>query len=106
DGEQTRDFIYVRDVVSANVLAATGRGTTGVYNIAQGRAVTINALAKIIVQEVGSTSMIVHGDERPGEIRNSLASIKRTIEGLKFTPQYALLDGLRETALYLKGREN
>ena len=106
DGEQTRDFIYVRDVVDANVLAATSRGATGVFNIAQGRAITINALAKIIVQEAGSMSTIVHGEERPGEIRHSLASIERTIQGLKFTPQYALLDGLRETALYLKGREN
>ena len=106
DGEQTRDFIYVRDVVDANVLAATSRGATGVFNIAQGRAITINALAKIIVQEAGSMSTIVHGEERPGEIRHSLASIERTLQGLKFTPQYALLDGLRETALYLKGREN
>ncbi len=106
DGEQTRDFVYVRDVVSANVLAATGRGTTGVFNVALGRAITINELARTIVQGAGSTSTIVHEGERPGEIRHSLASIERTVRGLNFAPRYTLLEGLNETAMHMKSSLN
>lgn len=106
DGEQTRDFVYVRDVVKANVLAATSVGTTGVFNVALGRAITINELARTIVQESGSRSTIVHEEERPGEIRHSLASIDRTMSGLKFAPRYSLLDGLAETARYMRSRMN
>ena len=45
DGEQTRDFVYVTDVVKANILASRGRGSTGVFNIASCRSISLNALA-------------------------------------------------------------
>lgn len=106
DGEQTRDFIFVKDVVLANVLAATCLGVTGVFNVARGRKTTINELAGIIVKETGSVSKIVHGKERSGDIRHSHASIKRTTQALGFEPQCTLPDGLKETIRFFKNREN
>ncbi len=98
DGEQTRDFVYVGDVVAANLLAATaeraGRGE--VFNVAQGGRITINELAHTIVRVTGSRSTITHVPERAGDIRHSQASIARIIEGLEFAPKTSLEEGLRD----------
>ena len=97
DGEQTRDFVYVGDVVGANLLAATsdraGRGE--VFNVAQGGRITINELAQTIVRVTGSRSKIVHAPERIGDIRHSQASIARITQGLEFVPKTSLEEGLR-----------
>ncbi len=97
DGKQTRDFIYVDDVVNANVLAATSRDTKGVFNVASGRTTTISGLAQLIISETGSKSRIVYEKERPGDIKHSLASIDKTRSILKFEPRYTLIDGIRKT---------
>lgn len=102
DGEQTRDFIYVKDVVSANVLAATNPDTTEVFNVASGHTTTIMELARLIISETGSKSRIVHENERPGDIKHSLASIERTKHVLKVEPRFTLLDGLRRTIEFLR----
>jgi UDP-glucose 4-epimerase len=94
DGEQTRDFIYVDDVVSANLLAAE-KGE-GVYNVAAGRRITINELAKTIRQIAGSNSPIVHAAERPGDVRHSRGAIER-LAALGWRPQISLHDGLQKT---------
>ena len=100
DGAQTRDFVFVGDVVAANILAATsanaGRGE--VFNVAQGGAVTIRELAESIRDVVGSASPIVHAAERAGDIRHSLASIDRIRAGLGFEARTSLRDGLRACA--------
>ena len=97
DGEQTRDFVYVGDVVAANLLAATseGAGRGEVFNVAQGGRITINELAQTIVRVTGSASTIVHAPERAGDIRHSQASIARIVEGLGFAPKTSLEQGLR-----------
>lgn len=102
DGEQTRDFIYVKDVVSANVLAATKPDATGVFNVASGHTITIGTLAKLIISETGSKSRIVYARERPGDIKHSLASIERTKSDLNFEPHYTLLDGLKNTIEFFR----
>jgi UDP-glucose 4-epimerase len=96
DGSQTRDFIHVRDVVAANVLAASRPDLTGVYNVARGESLTILELARKIVALMGSSSEIVHGPERPGDIRHSLADVTR-LRQTGFTPTVTLEVGLRET---------
>lgn len=96
DGEQTRDFIYVRDVVAANLLAAESPAITGVYNVARGESLTILELARNIRDLLGSCSPIVHGPERPGDIRHSLADISRLL-ATGFRPTVSLDEGLRET---------
>ncbi len=102
DGEQTRDFIYVKDVVNANVLAATKPDVTGVYNVALGEATSVNELAAIIIRETKSAGKILHEKERPGDIKHSLASIEKTKRALGFTPEFTLLSGLSETIRFFK----
>jgi len=100
DGEQTRDFIFVKDVVMANYLAVTNPEVSGVFNVALGHTTTINNIAKIIIEETKSKSKIVYEDVRAGDIKHSHASIDNTVEKLKFNPKYSLADGLKETIKY------
>lgn len=102
DGEQTRDFIYVKDVVKANILAATTDNINGVFNIALGKSTTINEIAKEIIRITKSKSTIIYEDERLGDIRHSCASIDESIERLKFVPNFSLDSGLLETINYFR----
>lgn len=100
DGEQTRDFVFVKDVVEANVLAAVNHDVSGVYNVANGHSITIRELAELIINETDSSSKIRFEKERPGDIKHSLASIEDTKNILKFNPKFDLISGLKETIHY------
>lgn len=100
DGTQTRDFIFVKDVVKANVLAATNHQANGVFNVAAGRAISINEIAKFILEETRSNSEIIYEKERAGDIKHSLASIEETGKQLDFSPSYDFMSGLKETIKY------
>jgi UDP-glucose 4-epimerase len=76
DGEQTRDFVHVRDVARAVILALKNDGS-GVYNIGSGTSVTINELANIVLKIMDRKLKPVHTAPRPGDIRHSYASIER-----------------------------
>lgn len=102
DGEQTRDFVYVKDVVSANVLAAQNEKVFGVFNVANEKAITINDLAKLIIKTTNSKSEIVYQPTRPGDIKHSLASIKETREALNFNPSHDLTSSLEKTIQYFQ----
>ena len=102
DGEQTRDFIYVKDVVQANVLAAETSEAIGVFNVANEDAITINELANLIIKTTNSKSEIIYEDIRPGDIKHSLASIKETKERLNFNPQHDLTSSLEKTINYFQ----
>ncbi len=102
DGEQTRDFVYVKDVVSANILAATTEDVVGVFNVANEKAITINELANLIIKTTNSKSKIVYQPTRPGDIKHSLASIKETRELLKFNPSHDLDSSLKTTIKYFE----
>lgn len=102
DGEQTRDFVYVKDVVKANVLAAERKNVVGVYNVANENAITIKNLAELIIKTTNSKSEILFEDERPGDIKHSLASIKETREALKFEPSFDLINSLETTIKYFQ----
>lgn len=98
DGDQTRDFIYVKDVVRANVLAATEAAATGrVFNVGTGSFIRIIDLWNLI----GSISTVkidpVFGPPRAGDIRESVSDIGRIQQSLGFRPQVALRQGLIET---------
>jgi UDP-glucose 4-epimerase len=95
DGEQTRDFVFVADVVEANILAAES-DATGVFNIGQGRSVTVNQLAQLVGRIMDKDTGIVYEKARVGDIRESLADISKA-RILGFQPQYDLEQGLRET---------
>ncbi|MFT4639519.1 MAG: UDP-glucose 4-epimerase [Verrucomicrobiales bacterium] len=96
DGEQTRDFVYVKDVAAANAFAAENLTLEGVYNVGYGQQLTINELAQRIVGETGSSSEIRHLDTRAGDVRHSLAAVERLTEA-GFQPEGSVDQGLRET---------
>lgn len=102
DGKQTRDFVYVKDVVAANVLAATNEDVVGVFNVANENAITIKDLAELIIKTTNSNSKIIFEDERPGDIKHSLASIKETRELLGFNPSHDLTSSLEKTIRYFE----
>jgi UDP-glucose 4-epimerase len=95
DGEQTRDFAFVKDVIEANILAARS-DITGIFNIGGGESVTINRLAALIVELVGSKVKPIHREPRPGDIKYSLADISQA-SAFGFRPEYNLKNGLVET---------
>lgn len=96
DGKQTRDFIYVKDVVKANLLVAESRKANGrVFNVATGRETTILELAMKIIEITGTTSSVVFDKPRPGDIRHSRADISE-IRKLGFEPEWSLEEGLKK----------
>ena len=96
DGEQTRDFTFVKDVVSANILAAKS-DAEGVYNIANGNRISINELANMIMALIGNDLTPIHDDSREGDVKHSLADISEAKKNLGYEPAYSLEEGLRET---------
>ena len=94
DGEQTRDLVFVSDVVRANILAAES-DAIGVFNIGQGRPTTINTLANLIIRIVNKDVGINHQEARAGDIRHSLADISKA-RLFNYEPRYDLERGLRE----------
>lgn len=105
DGEQTRDFIFVKDVVAANVFFMTQSKATGVFNVACGRSVTINELAMTIRRLTGSGCEIKHGAERPGDVKHSMASIKK-LRAAGFTPTGDFNAGLAATIDFFKKKQD
>ena len=98
DGEQFRDFVYVADVVQANLLAAYRDNITGtVINIGTGNSVTVNSLWETISQFAGVEGEPERAEERPGDIRESVADISLAQELLTYEPQYSLQEGLEMT---------
>jgi UDP-glucose 4-epimerase len=107
DGQQTRDFTYVDDVVEANILAANSKKVKGqVYNVGCGNRVSINKLADIIIAVTGSTSKKEYGPPRPGDVRDSLADLKRIREELGFVPMWEIEMGIEKTIEWIQKQKN
>jgi UDP-glucose 4-epimerase len=96
DGEQTRDFVNVRDVVQANIKASQTRGISGAFNIGSGTRITINALVKELQAAAGAKPIIIHAAPRPGDVRDSLADISASHAAFSFIPTVRLDKGLKE----------
>ncbi len=95
DGEQTRDFVSVHDVVSANLLAATVAGASGeTINVGSGKAVSINETIALLQRLIGTDLPVRHEPARAGDIRHSLADIGRAREVLGFEPAVPFATGL------------
>lgn len=95
DGEQSRDFTFVKDAVEATILAAES-DATGVFNIGTGQRVTINNLARLVTKLTGKDIKPIYQEPRPGDIRHSLADISKAKE-FGYNPRYSLEEGLRQT---------
>jgi UDP-glucose 4-epimerase len=96
DGQQTRDFIYVDDVIAANAFFALKSQATGIFNVACGRTVTVTDLALTIRKLTNSSCTIDYRAERPGDVKHSVASIDK-IHAAGVRPVCDLAGGLRAT---------
>ena len=95
DGEQTRDFVFIKDVVRANIVVADDK-VQGIYNVGSGQNISVNMLADTIKAITGANLEIVHLEPRSGDIRHSLADISKAI-AIGFKPKYNLRASLTET---------
>ncbi len=98
DGEQSRDFTYVANVVEANMLAMEATDVAGkVYNVACGERVTVNRLVGELRDLLGCDVGPVYAAPRPGDVRHSLADLSRARAELGYEPSVLLREGLRRT---------
>jgi len=98
DGKQTRDFVFVKDVVSANLLAASVQGIEKeIFNVGIGSSISINGLWKTISNMAGLSVDPEYGPERPGDILESVSNIDHIQKKLGFKPKYSLEEGLEIT---------
>ena len=95
DGEQSRDFIYVKHIVDANLKACQSR-ETGAFNIATGKSTTVNQLVDIINQVLGKDTEPIYEEPRPGDVKHSLAEVSKS-KSLGFTPSADFIKELGET---------
>ena len=98
DGQQTRDFVFIEDVVTANIVAAIQPAAVGeIFNIATGLATSINQLVDMIKQISSRESPVIYADPRPGEVRDSRASIEKARKLLGYSPKTNFEEGLLST---------
>ncbi|MDP8263321.1 MAG: SDR family oxidoreductase [Candidatus Ancaeobacter aquaticus] len=104
DGEQSRDFTFIDNVVHANILAATKlqNGAGRIMNIACGARYTLNTLVEYLNEILNTELSPEHTESAPGDVKHSQADISRAREYVGYTPQVSLKDGLEKTALWYK----
>lgn len=110
DGEQTRDFVFVGDVVAA-CSAALAHDAPGPFNVATGVETSVNSLAEQLQAIAGTKVAVAHAPAKAGEVRHSSLSAERIRRELGWQPQVALEEGLRRTVEYFRrgatmGRKN
>ena len=95
DGNQTRDFVFVEDIVQANILAATQpQAIGGIFNIATGKKTSVNELAELVEKITGKNTPIIYDKPRAGEVRDSQANLEKARKLLEYKPQISLEEGL------------
>lgn len=105
DGEQSRDFSYVSNVVEANILASRNLEASGeVFNIAGGERITVNSLVQNINEVLDKEIKPSYSEPRPGDIKLSFADISRARKMLKYEPSVSFREGLRETVCWYEER--
>jgi nucleoside-diphosphate-sugar epimerase len=105
DGHQSRDFVFVKDVVQANLLAASSPAASGqVFNVGTGNSIEIKALWNKIAGLAQCSATPEFADSRPGDIVHSVAGILKARERLGFCPAVSLDQGLAQTFAWYKGK--
>ena len=103
DGNQYRDFVFINDVVRANLLAASTDGASGeVFNVGTGKYVTINGLWEMACELSGINIKPEHESPKPGDIVESVANIDHAQKYLQFKPEYSFKNGLEITFNWYK----
>ena len=108
DGEQSRDFTYIDNVVAANLLAADAVNANGrIFNVSAGVPATVNQLAETIGRLLGKPVERRYLPPRPGDLRDSWADVSEARRVLGYEPKVGLEEGLRRTAAFvIDGKEN
>lgn len=103
DGNQTRDFTYIMDIVKANILAMQASVKDGTHiNIACNKNISINALLSTINEIIGKNIEPIYEEKRMGDVRDSLADISKAKKLLGYNPSYDLRGGLEEAVEWMK----
>lgn len=102
DGEQTRDFVHVRDVVQANLRAALAPGVWGAFNVGSGTRVTINHLVSQIGRALGVAPDVTYAPVRAGDVRDSLADVSAARRAFGFDPRVDFDEALVEYVNWAK----
>ena len=102
NGEQTRDFVNVADVVQANIKAATTNGVSGAFNLASGTQVTINDLYSSICEHAEIDRPPIFGPERPGDVLHSLADVSFAHDSFSYEPNVDIESGLQRYVAWAK----
>lgn len=103
DGEQSRDFTYIDNVVHANLSAARAKETKGqAINIACGEAVTVNQIIEMINKAVGKKIKPAYVDSRPGDVKHSLADISLAKKLIGYEPKITFKDGLEKAIAWYR----
>jgi len=104
DGEQTRDFIHVKDVSEAALLALEHEKVNNeIFNVGSGRETSVNRLAELLIKIYGEKVKVVYEKPRRGDIKRSYADIRKIRKVLGFKPKTSLESGLEELFLEIKG---
>ncbi len=104
DGEQTRDYIYVGDVVSAN-LRALERGSGMCYVIGTGKKTSVNEIYRALVEVTGFRAPVEYLPRRPGDVRDAQFDASLAVRELDWQPETTLVDGMRKTYEYFRERQ-
>jgi UDP-glucose 4-epimerase len=106
DGMQTRDFVFIKDVVQANMLAMQSPAT-GTFNIGSGQKIDLNTLASMLAEIMKIKLHPIHEKPRMGDIRDSVSDVSAAKKAFGFQSRYSLDEGLRETVTWFlhKNRE-
>ncbi len=105
DGRQTRDFIFVKDVVAANIFGAETDGVAGVLNIGSGRQTSVIELASLVLELTGRQTELLHLPPRAAEIRHSFADVSKAGQ-FGYRPAHTLEKGLRKTIERFRGSKS
>ena len=108
DGGQSRDFTYIDNVVSANLLAAKAspaKAAGEVFNVATGTRVDLNQTFQLLKNIIGYQGEVKYGPERAGDVKHSLADLSRTANALGYQPLVDFEEGLRRTVEWYRGQE-
>lgn len=109
DGTQTRDYVYVKDVARANLLAATASVSRGnrldgpAFNIGTGRETSVNELAAHVGRALAKTPVIEYAAARPGELFRSCLDVSKAGRELGWTPRTSFDDGMKALAVWFEG---
>ena len=104
-GEQTRDYLFIEDLVRANLIALAP-GCSGTYNLGTGREISVNALAKTLIHQSGVDIKPQFGPEKPGEQKRSVLDSGKFQKKFGWKPEFSFEEGLVKTVRYFSGEKS